>query len=105
MPQAGPSLLDTVDHVALSVDDVGAAVDWYTRTFRCAVEYQNATWALVRFANLRVAFVSQGQHPPHIGLRDAEAERFGPLKPHRDGTRSVYIADPSGNAVEILKAE
>lgn len=105
MPQVDTSTLDTVDHVALSADDVAAAVDWYTRTFRCIVEYQDATWALVRFANLRVAFVSRGQHPPHIGLRDPEAERFGRLKAHRDGTRSVYIEDPSGNAVEILKAE
>ncbi|MFM8893395.1 MAG: VOC family protein [Planctomycetia bacterium] len=30
------------------------------------------------------------------------AEEFGPLKGHRDGTRSCYVADPSGNPVEVL---
>jgi len=42
------------------------------------------------------------QHSGHIAFVHPEAEKFGPLKPHRDGTRSVYVKDPAGNPVEIL---
>ena len=94
--------LDRIDHVAISVKDIPAAVEWYTTTFRCEVEYQDDTWAMLRFGNIRLAFVVEAQHPPHIGFTHPYAERFGVLKPHRDGTRSTYVKDPSGNAVEIL---
>jgi catechol 2,3-dioxygenase-like lactoylglutathione lyase family enzyme len=97
-----PSTLDSLHHVAISVDDIARAVDWYTRTFRCEVEYQDPTWALLRFANLSVALVIPHEHPPHLAFSSPQAEQFGQLRPHRDGTRSVYIADPAGNAVEIL---
>jgi catechol 2,3-dioxygenase-like lactoylglutathione lyase family enzyme len=94
--------LDSVHHVAIEVRDIASAVDWYTRTFHCKLSYQDPTWAMVEFANLKLAFVLPGQHPPHIGFVHPEAERFGPLKPHRDGTRSTYVTDPAGNAVELL---
>jgi catechol 2,3-dioxygenase-like lactoylglutathione lyase family enzyme len=94
--------LDAVHHVAVSVKNVGQAVDWYTERFRCHVVYQDETWAMLRFANMHLALVIPSQHPPHIGITNPRAERFGALKTHRDGSRSVYVPDPSGNAVEIL---
>jgi hypothetical protein len=33
------------------------------------------------------------------------AAEHGPLKTHRDGTRSVYVQDPAGNSVELLAPE
>mgnify|MGYP007073186028 FL=1 len=57
---------------------------------------------MVEFANLKLALVVPNQHPPHIGLYSDAAERFGKLRPHRDGTRSTYINDPAGNCVEVL---
>lgn len=98
------SALDAMHHVAVAVDDIAKAVDWYTKTFRCRVSYQDGTWAMLDFANIHLALVTPGQHPPHIGFTHAQAERFGPLKTHRDGTRSTYVPDSSGNAVEILDA-
>ncbi len=94
--------LDALDHVAIAVTDIAAAVDWYTRTFRCSIAYQDETWALLVFANLRLALVIPAQHPPHIAFQHQHAEQFGPLKTHRDGTRSVYVQDPAGNSVEIM---
>lgn len=94
--------LDSMHHVAISVKDVAEAVDWYRENFRCEVAYQDPTWALLRFANMQLALVIPSQHPPHIAFEHADAARFGTLKPHRDGTRSVYVADPSGNPVEVL---
>ena len=103
LPVANPNAaLDEIHHIAISVKDVSKAVGWYTKHFRCDIEYQDETWALLAFGNTRLALVVPEQHPPHIGLIHPQAEAFGELKPHRDGTRSCYIADPAGNAVEVL---
>ena len=102
MKHAPETLLDSIHHVAISVTDIQAAVDWYTRTFQCKVSYQDDTWALLEFANLKLALVIPSQHPAHIAFVSPEAEKFGTLKPHRDGTRSCYVTDPSGNPVEIM---
>jgi catechol 2,3-dioxygenase-like lactoylglutathione lyase family enzyme len=91
-----------MDHLALQVADVATALAWYKNTFHCELLYQDDTWALLRFANIRLALVTEGQHPPHLAFKREDAEAFGPLKTHRDGTRSAYIQDPYGNAVEIL---
>lgn len=96
--------LDSLHHVAISVTDIAESVHWYTHNFRCKVAYQDATWALLQFGNLQLALVIPSQHPPHIAFSHQDAASFGPLKAHRDGTRSTYIADPSGNAVEIMDA-
>lgn len=94
--------LDALHHVAVSVNDIGRAVDWYTKTFHCTVSYQDATWAMLEFANLKLALVIPEQHPPHLAFVHPEAEKFGPLKAHRDGTKSVYVRDPAGNSIEIM---
>ncbi len=94
--------LDCIHHIAIPAPDVARAVEWYTGAFRCRVVYQDQTWALLEFGNTRLALVTPGQHPPHVGFLSPNAESFGPLTPHRDGTRSIYIRDPAGNAVEIL---
>jgi catechol 2,3-dioxygenase-like lactoylglutathione lyase family enzyme len=97
--------LDSLHHVAISVRDIGEAVRWYTRTFRCKVVYEDETWAMLQFANVQLALVIPVQHPPHLGFVTPEAEKHGELRTHRDGTRSIYIADPAGNPVELLAPE
>ena len=93
--------LDTLHHAALRVKDVNRAVEWYTQRFACEVEHQDGTWAMLKFANVRLAFVVEQQHPPHIALLGEPAD-FGTPQTHRDGTSSVYLKDPDGNNVEIL---
>jgi catechol 2,3-dioxygenase-like lactoylglutathione lyase family enzyme len=100
--QASSTGLDPIHHVAISVKDIRQTVDWYTSHFRCRVTYQDETWAMLDFANVKLALVIPSQHPPHLAFVSPEAEQFGELKPHRDGTRSIYVADPAGNPVEIL---
>lgn len=97
--------LDSIDHIAIPVKDVPGAVAWYTGTFHCEVRYQDATWALLRFGNVNLALVIPEQHPLHLGFVSGEAEKWGPLTTHRDGTRSCYVRDPAGNAIEILAAD
>ncbi|HEY2457824.1 MAG TPA: VOC family protein [Candidatus Acidoferrum sp.] len=93
--------LDTMDHVAVAVSNVKETVDWYTKHFDCKVGYQDESWALLEFANIRLAFVLSEQHPPHFALL-GDPGAYGEPKTHRDGTRSVYLKDPSGNNIEIL---
>jgi catechol 2,3-dioxygenase-like lactoylglutathione lyase family enzyme len=97
--------LDLIDHIAIPVADVPSAVDWYKREFHCEVTYQDDTWAFLKFGNVKLALVIPSQHPAHIAFASPEAEKFGPLKLHRDGTRSCYVTDPAGNSVEILAAD
>lgn len=96
--------LDSMHHVAVVVPDVQQAVEWYTSMFKCTVNYQDQTWALLDFANIQLALVTPGQHPAHIAFVSPKARDFGPLQQHRDGTRSIYICDPVGNAIEMIDA-
>lgn len=93
--------LDTVHHLAITVSNIQQTVDWYTSRFGCKVNYQDATWALLEFANIQLAFVVASQHPPHFAVL-GDPGQYGQPSLHRDGTRSVYIQDPDGNSVEIL---
>jgi hypothetical protein len=94
--------MDRILHVAFQVAGIPRAVDWYAQHFDCLVAYQDAARAQLRFANLYLALVTPGRHPPHIGLSRPDARNFSPLQRHRDGAASVCIRDPSGNALEIL---
>lgn len=100
--QKSLDFLDTVDHIAFAVDDVEKAVGWYRTNFKCEIAYQDKTWAFLRFENIKLALVVPNQHPPHIAFVRENADQFGNLKVHRDGTRSVYIEDSAGNSVEIV---
>jgi catechol 2,3-dioxygenase-like lactoylglutathione lyase family enzyme len=94
--------MDSIDHVAIPVRNVAETVDWYRHTFRCEIEYQDDTWASLKFGNIKLALVVEHQHPPHIAFASPDAARFGELKQHRDGTKSVYVKDPAGNPIEIM---
>ena len=93
--------LDTLHHAALGVKNVRETVEWYTQRFKCNVEYQDDTWAMLAFENVRLAFVLAEQHPPHVAILGDPAA-FGEPKVHRDGTSSVYLTDPNNNNVEIM---
>jgi catechol 2,3-dioxygenase-like lactoylglutathione lyase family enzyme len=99
--------LDHIDHIAIPVQagDVEATVDFYLKNFGCSVIYRDESWAFLRFGNIKLAFVVPDEHPPHLAFISPRAEDFGQLKTHRDGTRSVYISDPTGNTIEIMAPE
>lgn len=94
-----------IDHVAIQVKDVQRAIDWYSTHFQTEILYQDDSWALLRFANINLALVIPEQHPPHVAVSCLDADSFGTLTTHRDGTRSIYIQDSEGNAVEIMAAD
>lgn len=95
--------LDEIHHIAIQVNDVEESVLWYTANFACEVAYRDASWALLTFNNISIALVLPNQHPPHFAVTRDDVTAFGIPVPHRDGTSSVYIQDPSGNDLEMLK--
>ncbi len=95
--------LDTIHHIAIQVTDIAAAVTWYQILLKCEVAYQDPTWALLKFANLSMALVLPDSHPAHVAITCYDLERYGVPKAHRDGTSSVYLPDPFGNFIEMLK--
>ena len=102
-PMFTPSKLDTIHHVAIPVPNVAKAVEWYTSRFNCCVDYIDDTWALLAFANTKLALVLPHEHPSHFALTRPDANKFGDLVTHRDGLHSVYITDPFGNSIEVLE--
>ena len=94
--------LNSIDHIAIQVANIGEAVDWYGKNLKCSVEYQDKSWAYIKFANIHLALVVAQQHPTHLAFVVDNAARYGALKTHRDGTKSVYVQDPSGNNIEFV---
>ena len=95
--------LDEIHHIAIQVKNIQHAVDWYTTRFKCEVTYQDETWAFLQFENTSLALVIPSQHPYHVAITQHHLEEFGEVNLHRDGTQSVYIKDPDGNTLEMLK--
>lgn len=95
--------LDTIDHIAITVTNIKDSVDWYLEQFHCRVLYQDNTWALLEYNNLKLALVIDREHPPHFAIISETPEQYGRLSKHRDGSHSVYIEDPDSNHIEMIK--
>ena len=99
-----------VDHVALQVPDVAAALEWWRRTVpEATVLYEDATWGLVQAGGARVAFVTADEHPDHVAYKvsGAELDRLAgehdvAIATHRDGSRSFYLDAPGDHRVEVI---
>lgn len=97
------------DHAAVPSNDIAASVAWYRERLGAVVLYQDSTWAFLNVGGVKLALVTPSQHPPHVAVRVnerelAEAARVAgvTIDHHRDGTKGIYIADPFGNAVELI---
>lgn len=95
--------LDTIDHIAITVENIHSSTQWYREHLNCQILYQDETWALLEFSNLKLALVSPQQHPPHFAICSDHPERYGKPTSHRDGSESVYVVDPDGNSIELIK--
>jgi catechol 2,3-dioxygenase-like lactoylglutathione lyase family enzyme len=95
--------LDKIHHTAIQVQNIDKAVSWYTEHFNCKIEYQDSSWAMLKFANTFLALVLPGQHPYHFAIMQNDLSAYGEASQHRDGTSSVYIKDVDGNNLEMLK--
>lgn len=95
--------MDTIHHIAIQVNNIPDTLEWYKNRYEVKVAYADETWALIQFSNVALALVLPNQHPPHFAITSDHAERYGPLKTHRDGTASIYIQDPAGNNIEMIR--
>ncbi len=112
-------------HIALNVADVAVSVEFYTTLFGMQVVWQpdpdNAylssgcdNLALHKAMPQRA---QAGQILDHVGFivpRSDDVDRAAeilethgvpiikPVRPHRDGSRSLYCADPDGTIIQIL---
>lgn len=88
-----------LDHIAVEAHDITLSVSWHKDRLGADCLYEDSTWALLRLTDgTKIALVTRGQHPPHIGIRPA-VEPFGDPKLHRDGSYSFYEKDPGSAAV------
>lgn len=98
-----------LDHVAFPSANIAASVAWYVEKLGAQVLYQDATWALLKLGQGKLALVTPSQHPPHVAVRvnevtlTAAAREAGKaVDGHRDGTQGIYVSDPDGNQVELI---
>ena len=92
-----------IDHIALPVDNIYEACEWYHERFGANVLYFDQTWALLEFDNTKLALFLRDSHPPHFAI-EVNPEFFNKLefKEHRDGSKYHYLTDPWGSCVELI---
>lgn len=92
-----------IDHIALQVESIYEACEWYHTKFNANVLYFDETWALLEFDNIKLALVLPNQHENHIAV-EVSTEKYPNLefKEHRDGSKYHYLTDPWGNCVELI---
>ena len=94
---------DIIDHLAICTDDIAKSVAWYINNFNCNILYQDKSWAMLEFDNVKLALVLPDQHPFHFAILKDDVESYGEPVTHRDGSVSVYVKDRSDNNIEILR--
>ena len=95
--------LQKLDHVAICVENLQPAVEWYVSNLGAEIEYCDETWAMLAVAGTKVALTIPDQHPPHIAFTVDNIECLGENpKRHRDGSYFRYVNDPEGNTIELI---
>jgi hypothetical protein len=88
-----------LDHIAVEAYDIAKSVEWHVQELKATRMHQDETWALLKLDDgTKIALITKGQHPPHIGIVP-DVEPFGDPKLHRDGSYSFYQKDPHSAAV------
>ena len=97
--------LDNIDHIAIQVNDITKALNWYLKHFKCKEVYSDSTWALIQFKNIKLALVTKEEHPFHFAIINEKIDLDINAKKHRDNSISKYISDPDNNQIELIKYE
>ena len=94
--------LSKLDHVAICVHDLNAALAWYSSSFDCELVYRDDEQAILQFDNIRVALVMPSFQRPHLAFLKSDADTYGEIRDLVDGTESTFISDASGNLTELV---
>ena len=94
--------LDSIHHVAVHVSDLERAIKWYQKSFRCELVHQDKMQAVLQFENIRLQLVLPSMDPPHLGFVRHDAATLGELRERSDGSKSTFLADSTGNVIEVI---
>ena len=96
-----------IDHIAILVDDLKVAEEWYMKRVKGSVTFRDNKYTRIQIGNTNIALIDKKHYPSgHIGvlvddLEDLPLEK-GNMVRHRDGTIGVYEEDPFGNYLEYI---
>jgi len=96
-----------VDHIAILVDDLSVAEDWYCSHLCGEVKFRDERYIRLKLKNTNIALIDKKYYPhAHCGIlvdkiEDLPMEK-GEIVKHRDGTMGVYVKDPFGNYLEYI---
>ncbi len=99
--------MKTVDHIAIRVDDLKIAEEWYTEHTDGVVTFRDPKYIRLRVDNTNIALIDKKHYPyEHIAVlvdvkEDLPLDK-GEVIHHRDGTIGVYVKDPFGNYLEYI---
>ena len=96
-----------VDHIAILVDDLSLATEWYSNKLGADVTFRDGKYTRLQVENTNIALVDKKHYAhPHFAIL---VENFcelprneGITVHHRDGTVGVYVKDPFGNYLEYI---
>mgnify|MGYP003135403214 CR=1 FL=1 len=96
-----------VDHIAIMVDDLEVAEEWYLHHLDGEMIHKDEKYTRIQIKNTNIALIDKKYYPyAHIGIlvdkiEDLPTEK-GKMIKHRDGTIGVYVKDPFGNYLEYI---
>jgi catechol 2,3-dioxygenase-like lactoylglutathione lyase family enzyme len=96
-----------IDHIAVLVDDLDAAEEWYTAKLDGVVTFRDEKYTRIQVANTNIALVDKKHYShAHFGIlvediKDLPTQE-GITIHHRDGAVGVYVEDPFGNYLEYI---
>jgi catechol 2,3-dioxygenase-like lactoylglutathione lyase family enzyme len=95
-----------LDHIAIEVDDIDEAIEWYENMLNASIIYSDKTWGMLEVHGIKIALILRCTHPPHIAfsvkkIKDLPCD-VDDVKTHRDKSKYTYIKDPSGNVIEFI---
>jgi catechol 2,3-dioxygenase-like lactoylglutathione lyase family enzyme len=96
--------LTQIHHIALTVADLKAATKWYQSSFNCEIVFEGRTEVQLQFANVILCLILPSQEPGHVAFVREDAHTIGELRKRNNGIESTYIADPTGNTIEIVSS-
>ena len=98
--------MSKIDHVAILVDDLEVAEEWYLEHTEGVVTFRDEKYVRLSVDTTNIALIDSKHYPhAHIGILVEDAEDLpsnGLRVEHRDGTIGVYVKDPFGNYLEYI---
>ena len=88
-------MMSIVDHIAILVDDLKVAEEWYTEKLAGKVTFRDSKYIRMSVSNTNIALIDKKHYPhAHFGILVEKIEdlplELGEVVYHRDGTTGVW---------------